>query len=117
MSLPSEPQVYRQVFHDKNGIRLLLTCDHGSCLVEFTTQPDFSSAAVLDLLIQPQCRLGLPDGPAVELHTACVPLMRLPDGRGLLGRSWLPSGLSVESARNCFIRLRPVSFCPETTCV
>ncbi len=110
--MTSEP--LRLVFHDDTGTNLLLTCDDGSCLVEFAT-PSAEKAVRVEVLIQPRDRRGLPDGPPVELHAQCVPLLKLPESRGMLGRCWLPPGLSVVSARNCFFRLTSVSSCPDRT--
>ncbi|MFT5323446.1 MAG: hypothetical protein ACI8P0_001295 [Planctomycetaceae bacterium] len=62
---------WRQDFHDDAGTNLLLTCDDGSCLVEFATSSSRPAMRV-ELLIQPWDRRGLPDGPPVELHAQCA---------------------------------------------
>lgn len=108
--------IFRQSFHDDAGTQLVLTCEDGSCLVEFATPAATEPAVQLELLLLPRDRRGLPDGPPVELHSQCVPLLSLSERRGMLGRCWLPPGLSVEAVRNCFIRLKPVSSCTERTC-
>lgn len=107
-------ETWRQVYHDDAGTKALVTCDDGSCLIEFATT-SAEPAMRIEVLTQPRDRRGLPDGPPVEVHTQCVPLVSRSDDLCWLGRCWLPAGLSVRTLRNCFLRLTPMaSFNVET---
>lgn len=107
-SMATTTNAFRQAFHDDDGTNLLLTCDDGSCLVEFCMPNERETPVRVELLIQPRDARGLPAGPPVELYSRGVPLYDLPGGRGRLGRFWLPNDLADRVTRHCFFRLTPM---------
>ncbi len=98
----------RETWHDNNDLNLLLTCEGDSCLAEVTMPSQRGAAIDVDVLLQPRDRRGLAVGSPIVAHTQQVHMQPLPDHRHSIGRFWLPSGLSQESAKNCYFRVRPV---------
>ncbi len=102
-------ELLRETWHDSNNLNLLLTCEGDSCLAEVTMPQRRGPAIDVDVLLQPRDRRGLAVGSPIVAHSQQVHMQPLPDHRHSIGRFWLPSGLSQESARNCYFRVRPVA--------
>lgn len=99
-------KLLRESWYDGRDLKLLLTCEGDSCLAEVTMPQDRGSAIDVDVLLQPRDRRGLAVGSHIVAHSQHVTMQPLPDRHRSIGRFWLPPGLSQESARNCYFRVK-----------
>lgn len=98
----------RETWHDNNDLILLLTCEGDSCLAEITMPSRRGPAVDVDVLLQPRDRRGLAVGSPIVAHSQQVHMQPLPDHCHSIGRFWLPSGMSQESAQKCYFRIRHI---------
>ncbi len=101
-------RLLRETWHDDADLHLLLTCEGDSCLAEITMPINRGNTVNVDVLLQPKDSHGLAVGTPIVAHSQSVSFQTFPERQRSVGRFWLPSGLSQESARNCYFRVRAV---------
>ncbi|MCA9168899.1 MAG: hypothetical protein KDB23_14595 [Planctomycetales bacterium] len=98
----------RDTWYLDRETRLTITCDHGQCLAEIVVS-DGSVAIDVEVLRCVGSLRGIVVGHAVAVYRERILTTLLPDARRRVGRLWLPTGLGLETLRDCFYRITPVS--------
>jgi hypothetical protein len=92
------------------GVHARVACDDGACLIDLSVDQrnsEVGRAVVLELLLQPSDKDGLPFGSVVELLRQVVPLRPTPDGTRAVGHLWLPPSLTPRILKKCYVRVTP----------
>lgn len=94
-----------ECWHRGDGVALQITCDDQSCLAEIAVPAREDRRLEIEILQRAKDAVGIACGPAVCCLRKEIQLQPTPNGKSLVGRFWLPTGL-VRRVHELFYRVR-----------